>query len=275
MGQARSTQRYAFKRPDLDLQLVERMKALRRKRPRYGYRRIWRELVKEGWRVNRKRVHRLWREAGWQIYRKAKKKRRLGSSENGCTQLRAQRRNHVWSYDFVFDRTEDGRQLKFMPVLDEYTRESLALEVERSITGDDVVEVLAYLFQVHGEPEFIRSDNGPEFVSTAVKKWLKESKVKTLFIEPGSPWENAHVESFNSRLRDEFLNRELFGTLTEAQVLAEQHRVYHNLDRSHSSLGYLTPAEFAALDGPKALLPRVAGEAPDSLEVGEQVFTLS
>ncbi len=175
----------------------------------------------------------------------------------------------------MFDRTEDGRQLKFMPVLDEHTRECLALEVERSITGDDVVEVLAYLFQVHGEPDFIRSDNGPEFVSTAVKKWLKETKVGTLFIEPGSPWENAHVESFNSRLRDEFLNQELFSTLIEAEVLAEQHRVCHNLDRPHSSLGYLTPAEFAALDGPKVLLPRVAGEAPDSLEVGEQVFTLS
>jgi len=275
LGQARSTQRYAFKRPDLDLKLVERMKELRRKRPRYGYRRIWRELVREGWRVNRKRVHRLWREAGWQIYRKAKKKRRLGSSENGCTQLRAEHRNHVWSYDFVFDRTEDGRQLKFMPLLDEYTRESLALEVERSITGDDVVDVLAYLFQVHGEPEFIRSDNGPEFVSNAVKKWLKASGVKTLFIEPGSPWENAHIESFNSRLRDEFLNREIFGTLTEAQVLAEQHRVYHNLDRPHSSLGYLTPAEFAALDGLQVLLPRVAGEASDAPEKGEQVFTLS
>ena len=143
-------------------------------------------------------------------------------------------RNHVWSYDFVFDRTEDGRQLKLMPVLDEHTRESLALEVERSITGDDVVDVLAYLFQVHGEPEFIRSDNGPEFVSRAVRKWLDESGVKTLFIEPGSPWENPHIESFNSRLRDEFLNREIFGTLTEAQVLAEQHRVYHDLDRSHS-----------------------------------------
>ena len=275
MGQARSTQRYAFKRPDLDEQLVGRMKELRRKRPRYGYRRIWRALVREGWHVNRKRVHRLWREAGWQIYKKAKKKRRMGSSDNGCTQLRAEHRNHVWSYDFVFDRTEDGRQLKFMPVLDEYTRESLALEVERSIKGNDVVEILAYLFQVHGEPEFIRSDNGPEFVSKAVKKWLKESGVKTLFIEPGSPWENAHIESFNSRLRDEFLNREIFNTLTETQVLAEGHRVYHNLDRPHSSLGYLTPAEFAALDGPQVLLPRVAGEASDSPEKGEQVFTLS
>ncbi len=150
-----------------------------------------------------------------------------------------------------------------------------ALEVERSIKGDDVVDVLTYLFQVHGEPEFIRSDNGPEFVSDAVRKWLKESDVKTLFIEPGSPWENAHIESFNSRLRDEFLNREIFSTLIEAQVLAEQHRVYHNLDRPHSSLGYLTPAEFAALDGPQALLPRVAGVASDSPENGEQLFTLS
>jgi len=275
LGQARSTQRYEFKRWDLDQQLVGRMDELRRERPRYGYRRIWRALVREGWRVNLKRVHRLWKEAGWQIRRKAKKKRRLGSSENGCTQHRSERRNHVWSYDFVFDRTEDGRQLKFMPVLDEYTRESLALEVERSLTGEDVVDTLAYLFQVHGEPAFIRSDNGPEFVSKVVKKWPKDSGVKTLFIEPGSPWENAYVESFNSRLREEFLNQEIFTSLTEAQVLAEQHRVFQNLDRPHNSLGYLTPAEFAALDEAGRFTSPRCGKAPDSHMVGGQVFTLS
>ena len=275
LGQARSTQRYEFKRWDLDQQLVQRMAELRRKRPRYGYRRIWRALVREGWRVNLKRVHRLWKEVGWQIRRKAKKKRRLGSSENACTQHRAERRNHVWSYDFVFDRTEDGRQLKFMPVLDEYTRESLALEVERSMTGEDVVDTLAYLFQVHGEPEFIRSDNGPEFVSKAVKEWLKDSGVKTLFIEPGSPWENAYIESFNSRLRDEFLSQEIFTSLTETQVLAEQHRVFHNLDRPHSSLGYLTPAEFAALDEAGDFTSPRSEEASDSPVFGGQVFTLS
>jgi len=232
-------------------------------------------ITSEGWRVNLKRVHRLWKEAGWQIRRKAKKKRRLGSSENACTQHRAERRNHVWSCDFVFDRTEDGRRLKFMPVLDEYTRESLALEVERSMTGEDLVDTLPYLFQVHGEPEFIRSDNGPEFVSKAVKEWLKDSGVKTLFIEPGSPWENAYIESFNSRLRDEFLSQEIFTSLTETQVLAEQHRVFHNLDRPHSSLGYLTPAEFAALDEAGGFTSPRSEEASDSPVVGGQVFTLS
>jgi putative transposase len=275
LGQARSTQRYASKRPDLDRLLVDRMDELRREHPRYGYRRIWTLLVREGWRVNRKRVHRLWKEAGWQISTQAKKRRRLGSSEHGSTQHRALHRGHVWSYDFVFDRTEDGRQLKFLPILDEYTRESLALEVGRSITGEDVVDTLAYLFEIHGEPEFIRSDNGPEFVSDAVRSWLKTADVGTLFIEPGSPWENPYVESFNSRLRDEFLNREIFTSLTEAQVLAEQHRVYHNLDRPHSSLGYLTPAEFAASLTEEVPLPRAAGEALDSPGDGEVVLTLS
>jgi putative transposase len=275
LGQPRSTQRYKPKKPDRDRALVKRMKKLRRKHPRYGYRRIWVQVVREGWRVNVKRVHRLWKEAGWQIRSKAKKKRRLGSSENGCTQLRAEHRNHVWSYDFVFDRTEDGRQLKFLPILDEYTRECLTIEVERSITGQDVVDTLAYLFQVHGEPEFIRSDNGPEFVAKAVRDWLDDSGVKTLYIEPGSPWENAYSESFNSRFRDELLDRELFVSVAEAQILAEQHRVYHNLDRPHSSLGYQTPAEFvASLAGPVPL-PRDAGEALDSPVDGEEVLTLS
>ncbi len=275
LGQARSTQRYESKRPDLDRLLVDRMDELRREYPRYGYRRICRLLAREGWRVSRKRVHRLWKEAGWQIRTKAKKKRRVGSSENGSAQYRALHRGHVWSYDFVFDRTEDGRQLKFLPILDEYTRESLALEVDRSITGEDVVDTLAYLFEIHGEPEFIRSDNGPEFVSDAVRSWLKTADVRTLFIKPGSPWENPYVESFNSRLRDEFLNREVFTSLTEAQVLAEQHRVYHNLDRPHSSLGYLTPAEFAASLTEQVPLPRAAGEALDSPGDGEVVLTLS
>ena len=275
LGQPRSTQRYEASRPDLDVLLVKRMEKLRRKRPRYGYRRIWQGLVREGWRVNLKRVHRLWKQEGWQIRKKAKKKRRLGSSENGITLRRAQRRNHVWSYDFVYDRTEDGRQLKFLPILDEYTLENLALEVDRSITGEDVVDILDYLFQVHGEPEFLRSDNGPEFVSKVVRKWLEDSGVGTLFIEPGSPWENAYSESFNSRLRDELLNQEIFTCLPEARVLAERHRVYHNLDRPHSSLGYLTPAEFAASLTEHVPLPRVAGEVLDPPVEGEAVLTLS
>ena len=276
LGQPRSTQRYPAKRPDQDRILVKAMDRLRRKHPRFGYRRIRRELVKTGWWVNLKRVHRLWKEAGWQIRRKARKRRRLGSSEGGCVLKRAERRNHVWSYDFIFDRTEDGRQLKFLPIIDEFTREGLALEVDRSIIGEDVVDVLAYLFEVHGEPAYIRSDNGPEFVARAVRKWLEASGVNTLFIEPGSPWENGYIEAFNSRLRDEFLNQELFTSLTEAQVLAERHRVYYNLDRPHSSLDYLSPAEFvASLPEQARLLPRPAGEASHSPGIGEPSITLS
>ena len=275
LGQSRSTQRYPAKRPDEDLLLLKAMEDLRRQNPRYGYRRIRRELVKKGWRVNVKRVHRLWKEAGWQIWQKGKKRRRMGSSENGSALKRAERRNHVWSYDFVYDRTEGGQQLKFLPVMDEYTRTSLALEVDRSITGEDVVDVLAYLFDVHGEPEYIRSDNGPEFVAKVVREWLEASGVDTLFIEPGSPWENGHIESFNSRFRDEFLNMELFSSVREAQVLAERHRVHYNLDRPHSSLGYLSPAEFVASLPEQALLPRAAGEASDSPGVRELLLTLS
>ena len=169
--------RYAPKHHDQDRLLVKAMEQLRRAHPRYGYRRIGRELVKLGWRVNQKRVHRLWKEAGWQIRQKARKRRPLGSSENGCVLKRAERRNHVWSYDFVHDRTEAGLQLKFLAVMDEYTREALAIEVGRSIKGEDVVDVLAYLFEVHGEPEFIRSDNGPELVAKVVPEWLEASGV--------------------------------------------------------------------------------------------------
>jgi putative transposase len=222
------------------------MKQLARKHPRYGYRRIHALLVREGWRVNRKRVHRLWKEENLKIRRRSRKRRRLGTSENGCTRKRAERRNHVWSYDFTLDQTEDGKRLKLMPVVDEFTRECHAIEVERSITAQDVISALSYLFRVHGEPEFIRSDNGPEFIARAVKEWLAASGVQTLYIEPGSPWENAYVESFNGKLEDELLGRELFTSLTEAKVLLEQYRLEYNHERPHSSLEYRTPAEFAA-----------------------------
>jgi putative transposase len=222
------------------------MKKLARKHPRYGYRRIHALLRREGWRVNRKRVHRLWREENLKIRRRSRKRRRLGTSENGCTRKRAERRNHVWSYDFTLDQTEEGRRLKLMPVVDEFTRECHAIEVERSLTAQEVISTLSYLFRVHGEPEYIRSDNGPEFIATAVKEWLAASGVQTLYIEPGSPWENTYVESFNGKLEDELLGRELFTSLTEAKVLIEQYRLEYNHERPHSSLGYQTPAEFAA-----------------------------
>ena len=180
------------------------------------------------------------------VPRRQRKRRRLGTSENGCVRKKAERRNQIWSYDFTMDQTADGKRLKLMPVVDEYTRECLAIEVERSMTAEDVISTLSYLFQVHGEPEFIRSDNGPEFIATAVQEWLAASGVRTLYISPGSPWENAYAETFNGKLEDELLGGEIFFTLAESRVLIEQYRLEYNHERPHSSLGYRTPAEFAA-----------------------------
>ena len=168
------------------------MIALSRENPRYGYRRAWALLGREGWAVNKKRVQRLWREAGLKVPARERKRRRLGSSENGCARRRAEYIDHVWSYDFAMDATEDGRRLKVMPIIDEYSRECLALEMERSITAEDVVEILERLFTERGEPACIRSDNGPEFIAEAIKRWLAASGVETLYIEPGAPWENAY-----------------------------------------------------------------------------------
>jgi transposase InsO family protein len=221
------------------------MRELSGKHPRYGYRRITALLRREGWAVNRKRVHRLWKREGLKVPSRQHKKRRWGTSDEGVIHRRAEHINHVWSYDFVMDETEDGRRLKVLPILDEYTRECLALEVERSITAQDVIAVLEYLFLVRGAPKFLRSDNGPEFIAEAVKAWLKPLHVKPAYIEPGSPWENAYSESFGSRLRDEFLNREVFANVREAKVLAEDYRRDYNEARPHSSLGYVAPAEFA------------------------------
>lgn len=258
IGQPRASQRYRALKPDKDRALRGRLRELARRYLRYGYRRMWALLRKQGWQVNRKRVQRLWREEGLRILRRQRKRRRLGNSANGCSRLRATHKNHVWSYDFVIDQTEDGRRLKLLAVMDEFTREVHAILVARSITAKDVIELLAYLFSVHGEPEFIRSDNGPEFIANELKAWLARSGVQTLFIEPGSPWENAYVESFNSRLRDELLDRDIFTSLTEAKVLVEQYRLEHNHERPHSSLGYRTPAEFAAEQPSRLLTPASA-----------------
>jgi putative transposase len=225
------------------------MIALSRENPRYGYRRVWAMLRREGWPVNKKRVHRLWRKEGLKVPDRQRKRGRLpnlGASENSCTKKRATHPNHVWSYDFVMDLTENGRRLKMMPVVDEHTRECLTIDVECSITAEDVISTLASLFYSRGEPAFIRSDNGPEFIAKAIKEWLEASGVKTLYIEPGSPWENAYSETFISRFRDELLNREVFADLLEAKVLIEDYRDHYNHQRPHSALGYLTPAEFVA-----------------------------
>lgn len=275
MGQPRLTQRYRSRKPEGDAALVAAMDELRKRHKRSGYRGVWSRLRRAGWRVNRKRVHRIWKAEGWQIRTRKRKRRAKGSSENSCAVRRAEYRGHVWTYDFVLDRTEQGGLLKFLRVLDEHTREAYAIEVGRNFTGKDVVEVLLHLFRVHGEPEYIRSDNGSEFMARIVQEGLKEAGVKTLFIALGSPWENGYSESFNSRFGHEFLDRELFTSVREAEVLAEQFRVEYNLERPHMSLGYLTPAEFAARSAPPGLLPRGAGEASDSPGVGEAVFTLS
>jgi len=248
---------------------VKRMKQLAARHPRFGYRRIWALLRAENYRmdggepVNVKRVHRLWKQEGLKVPKKQRKRRRLGHSGNSCTRCRAERVNHVWSYDFVMDQTTDGRRLKLLPVVDEYTRQCLAIEVERHLTADDVVNTLRYLFELRGAPGFIRSDNGPEFIALAVKAWLNQSGSQTLYIEPGSPWENAYCESFNGKLEDELLNREEFETLKEAKVLVEDWRLAYNHHRPHSSLNYMTPAAFAATimsqgPAPVATLPTPA-----------------
>ena len=246
MDQPRSTQRYRSSQPDKDKPLVEAIRRLAKKYPRYGYRLITAKLRQEGWRVNHKRVQRLWAKEGLQVPYRRKRKQSRGSSANSCSVKVPEYINHVWTYDFIEDRTEDGRKLKFLTVLDEYTRESLEIKVGRSIRAKDVINVLEYLFAVRGTPGFIRSDNGPEFIADAIKGWLSERGVATLYIEPGCPWENGYGESFNGTFRNELLDHELFGSVKEAEVLAEQWRLEYNRHRPHSSLGYRTPAEFAA-----------------------------
>jgi transposase InsO family protein len=246
LGVPRSTHRYVGTERDREEELLLRIRALARENPRYGYRRIRALLEREGWAVNLKRVHRLWRREGLKVPQRQRKRRRLGWGENGRVRRQAERPGHVWSYDFIHDQTADGRGLKILPVVDEFTRECLTIEVERSLTAEEVASTLEYLFEMRGEPEFIRSDNGPEFIAEAVQGWLRRRGAKTLYIAPGSPWENAYSETFNSRLRDELLDREVFETLKEAKVILEDHRLDYNHRRPHSSLGYLTPAEFAA-----------------------------
>jgi len=225
--------------------LVQAMLALVGQHPRYGYRRIWALLRREGWQVNRKRVYRLWREAGLKVPQKQRKKRRLGHSANSCVRRKAEHKDHVWTWDFIHDRTTNGRPLKCLSIVDEYTRECLALEVDRSITAEHVIDVLADLFRIRGVPQHIRSDNGPEFIAQAIRRWLRLAGVETLYVAPGSPWENGYAESFHSRLRDELTNREEFFNLAEAKHMADAWRLEYNHRRPHSSLGYQTPAEFA------------------------------
>ena len=242
-------QRYEPKESDDETVLRERIISLAREYGRYGYRRITAMLRAEGWRVNHKRVERIWRQEGLRVPKKQPKRGRLWLNEGSCVRLRPERPNHVWAYDFVFDRTHNGRALKILTVVDEYSRECLGIEVARKLTSRDVLRVLAKLMLRYGVPDHIRSDNGPEFVAKMVRRWLSRLNVKTLFIEPGSPWENGYVESFNGKLRDELLNGEIFYMLTEAKVLIEMWRRHYNQVRPHSSLGYRPPAP-EAVPGP-------------------------
>jgi len=229
--------------------LTLRITELACKYGRYGYRRITALLKQEGWRLNHKRIERIWRREGLKVPQKQPKRKRLWFNDGSCVRLRPEHPNHVWSYDFVMDRTYDGRSMRMLTLIDEYTRECLTIDVDRKIKAMDVVERLADLFVSHGVPEYIRSDNGPEFVSKQIRHWLKASGVQTLYIEPGSPWENGYIESFNGKLRDELLNREIFDTLLEAKVLVEHWKEEYNTVRPHSSLNYQPPAPEAIKPG--------------------------
>ena len=216
---------------------------------RYGYRMITALLRVEGWFVNHKRVERIWRCEGLKVPKKQPKRGRLWANDGSCVRLRPCWKNHVWAYDFVMARTHEGKAFRMLTVIDEFSRECLTIEVERKLNSDDVLHVLTQLFSIRGVPDHIRSDNGSEFTAQAVRDWLKKVGAKTLYIEPGSPWENGYNESFNGKLRNELLNGEIFYTLQEAKVLIERWRNHYNHVRPHSSLGYKPPA-------PKTVLPR-------------------
>jgi putative transposase len=246
LDQPRASQRYQTKPRDDERALVQRMLQLVRERPRFGYRRIAALLRKEFWRASATRIYRLWRREGLKVPNKKRKRRRLGKSANGCHRRRAEHQNHVWCWDFVFDHTTSGSTLKWLSIVDEHTRECLALKVDRSITSEDVIDTLAELFAMRGVPQHIRSDNGPEFIARAIQRWTQQLSIETLYVEPGSPWENGYAESFHSRLRDEFLATEVFESLAAARKLTAAWRDDYNHHRPHGSLGYVAPAEFAA-----------------------------
>ena len=252
LGQPRSTQRRQCAVPDEEKLLVSRMVELATQYGRYGYRRITALLRAEGWPVNHKRIERLWRQEGLKVPQKQPKRRRLWLNDGSCVRLRPAYRDHVWSYDFIHARTHEGRAFRLLTIIDEYSRESLAIKVARRLTSEDVLDQLTQLFIQRRLPDYIRSDNGGEFTAKTVRKWLDDLGAKTLYIEPGSPWENGYLESFDGKLRDELLNGEIFDTLLEAQVLTERWRRHHNSVRLHSALNYQPPAPEAVQPGPPA-----------------------
>ena len=230
-------------RPDkFDESVRQRTIAIATEFGRYGYKRVTNMLKEEGYPVNKKRIELIWRQEGLKVPSKQPKRSRLWLCDGSTIRHRPKYKNHVWSYDFISDQTYNGRKFKVLNIIDEYSRELLASYTARSIRSQDVIFVLADLFLKHGLPKFVRSDNGPEFVAKKLMAWFKTLEVQPLFIQPGSPWENGYIESLNGRMRDEFLNGEIFFTLTEAQVLIERWRQYYNTKRLHSSLGYKPPA---------------------------------
>jgi len=242
LGQHRSTQRKVPVGRDDEEQLTADILALARQYGRYGYRRITAMLGDAGWHVNHKRVERIWRREGLKVPSKQPKRARLWLNDGSCIRLRPERPNHVWSYDFVQDRTHDGRAYRMLNIIDEFTREALMIRVGRKLSSIDVIDALSDLFILRGTPQFIRSDNGPEFVAKPVRDWIKAVGAAAAFIEPGSPWENGYCESFNARLRDELLNGEIFYTLNEARTVIEQWRHHYNTVRPHGALGWKPPA---------------------------------
>lgn len=242
LGQARAVQRHTPVVRDDEDRLTGRVIELAAVYGRYGTPRIGAMLQHEGWRVNHKRVERIWRREGLKVPKKQPKRGRLWLNDGCCVRLRPEHKDHVWAYDFVSARTHDGLPLRLLVIVDEFTRECLSIDVARRLTSDDVLERLAWLMATRGVPGHIRSDNGPEFTAKAVRSWLAKVGVTTLFIEPGSPWENGYVESFNGKLRDELLNGEIFHSVKEAGVLIERWRRHYNTVRPHSSLGYRPPA---------------------------------
>jgi putative transposase len=252
LGQHRSTQRTIPRGRDDEERLTADIIELARRYGRYGYRKVA-ELLRStaGWVVNDKRVERIWRREGLKVPKKQPKRGRLWLADGSCLRLRAEHPNHVWSYDFVEDRTHDGRKYRMLNLIDEFTHECLAIRVARKLKATDVIDVLSDLFILRGVPGHVRSDNGPEFVAKAVQQWIAAVGAKTAYIAPGSPWENGFIESFNARLRDELLEGEIFYSLREAEVVIESWRRHYNQVRPHSSLGYRAPA-------PEVFMPALA-----------------
>ncbi len=242
LKQSRMTQRYLPRVRDDEEPLTQRIIELAAIYGRYGTPRITAMLNREGWHVNHKRVERIWRQQGLKVPKRQPKRGRLWFNDGSCVRLRPEHKDHVWAYDFVQARTDDGRSFRMLTLVDEFTRECLAIDVARRLNHDAVLERLSWLMMTRGVPDHIRSDNGGEFTAKAVRDWLEKVGVKTLYIEPGSPWENGYVESFNGKLRDELLNGEIFYTLAEAKVLIERWRQHYNKVRPHSALGYRPPA---------------------------------